>query len=41
MMEGRDPNFELLAFDFGFAFFFLFAGLLLLNKLGSRAAEKL
>ena len=41
MMEGTMPDFELMAFDFGYAIFLLFAGLLLLNKLGARAAEKL
>ncbi len=41
MMEGIMPDFTLLAFDFVYAIFLLFAGLLLLNKLGARAAEKL
>ncbi len=41
MMENISPDYELLAFDFGFAIFLLLAGLLLLNKLGARAAEKL
>jgi ABC-type polysaccharide/polyol phosphate export permease len=41
MMEGKGPDFELMAFDFGYAIFLLFAGLLLLNKLGAKAAEKL
>ena len=41
MMEGLSPDFKLLAFDFGYALFFLIIGLLLLNKLGARAAEKL
>lgn len=41
MMDGLPPDFELLAFDFGYAIFLLFVGLLLLNKLGARAAEKL
>ena len=35
------PDFKLLAFDFGYAIFFLIIGLLLLNKLGAGAAEKL
>jgi ABC-2 type transport system permease protein len=41
MMEKRQPDFHLLAFDFGMAIFILLIGLLLLNKLGSKAAEKL
>jgi len=41
MMENAYPDYNLLAFDFGFAIFVLFVGLLLLNKLGSRAAETL
>jgi len=41
MMEGISPDFELLAFDFGYAIFLLFVGLILLNKLGAKAAEKL
>lgn len=41
MMHGLPPDYELLAFDFGYAIFLLFLGLLLLNKLGSKAAEKL
>lgn len=41
MMLGLAPNFELLMFDFGYALLFLFIGLILLNKLGSKAAEKL
>lgn len=41
MMDGIDPDYQLLIFDFGYAFFLLLVGLLLLNKLGSRAAEKL
>lgn len=40
-LEGQNPDFELLIFDFGYAFFFLFIGLIFLNKLGARAAEKL
>ncbi|HWK02903.1 MAG TPA: ABC transporter permease [Puia sp.] len=41
MMEGLQPDFWLLGFDFGYAFIFLSIGLLFLNKLGSKAAEKL
>lgn len=41
LMEAKAPDFELMVFDFGYAFFLLFLGLILLNKLGSRAAEKL
>jgi ABC-type polysaccharide/polyol phosphate export permease len=41
MMESSRPHFKLLVFDFGYAFVILFAGLLLLNKLGAKAAEKL
>jgi ABC-type polysaccharide/polyol phosphate export permease len=41
MMEVKPPDFSLLAFDFAYAIFLLFIGLLLLNKLGARAAEKL
>lgn len=41
MMQGLQPDYELMIFDYGYAFLFLFIGLLLLNKLGSKAAEKL
>ncbi len=41
MMEAKMPDFDLLFFDFGYAIFLLFVGLLLLNKLGAKAAEKL
>ncbi len=41
MMEGKMPDFNLLGFDFGYAVFFLLVGIVLLNKLGARAAEKL
>jgi ABC-2 type transport system permease protein len=41
MMEAKAPDFELLAFDFGYALILLIFGLFLLNKLGSKAAEKL
>ncbi|HEX7905857.1 MAG TPA: ABC transporter permease [Chitinophagaceae bacterium] len=41
MMGKRPPDFELLIWDFGYAFFLLLVGLITLNKLGSKAAEKL
>jgi len=41
MMEGSPPAYGLLVFDFGYSIIILFAGLLLLNKLGAKAAEKL
>lgn len=41
MMEGKLPDFTLLLFDFGYAVVLLILGLFLLNKLGSKAAEKL
>lgn len=41
MMDGVQPDFKLLAFDCLYAAVVLTAGLLLLNKLGASAAEKL
>lgn len=41
MMYNRPPDMRLLFIDFSYAIFFLFAGLLLLDKLGNKAAEKL
>lgn len=41
IMEAKNPNYELLVFDLGYAIFFLLIGAILLNKLGARAAEKL
>lgn len=41
MMDGQQPDFRLLGFDFGYALIFLSIGLIFLNKLGSKAAEKL
>lgn len=41
LMQGLQPDFELFVFDFGYALLFLLIGLILLNKLGSKAAEKL
>lgn len=41
MMQRSQPDFKLLVFDMGYALLFLALGLLLLNKLGAKAAEKL
>jgi len=41
LMEGKNPDKELFVFDYGYAIFLLLVGILLLNKLGSKAAEKL
>jgi ABC-type polysaccharide/polyol phosphate export permease len=41
MMEQSQPDFRLMAFDFGYAAVLLLIGILFLNRLGSRAAEKL
>jgi len=41
MMEQTPPDFKLLGFDFLYALILLVVGLVFLNKLGSRAAEKL
>jgi ABC-2 type transport system permease protein len=41
MMEGLPPDYELLAFDLGYAVLLLLIGFILLNKLGSKASEKL
>jgi ABC-2 type transport system permease protein len=41
MLEGRNPDFQLLAFDFAYAVFLVMIGFIFLNKLGARAAEKL
>jgi ABC-2 type transport system permease protein len=40
-MDGTPPDLKLLVFDFGYAILLLLFGLFLLNKLGSKAAEKL
>lgn len=40
-MEGVNPNFKLLLWDFSYAVILLIIGTFLLNKLGSKAAEKL
>ena len=41
MMDGRGPDLHLLAWDFGYAVFLLLVGIIILNKLGPKAAEKL
>ncbi len=41
LMYNQPPDYQLLIFDFGYAFFLLLLGTMLLNKLGARAAEKL
>jgi ABC-2 type transport system permease protein len=41
MMQRSHPDFKLLTFDLVYAFLFLAIGLLFLNKLGAKAAEKL
>ena len=41
MMEHSKPDFHLLGFDYGYAIILLVIGLVFLNKLGSKAAEKL
>ncbi|MBC5992311.1 ABC transporter permease [Pontibacter cellulosilyticus] len=41
LMQGVNPNYELLWFDILYALILFFIGLILLNKLGSKAAEKL
>ncbi len=41
MMYQKKPEWELFFFDFGYAIFLLLLGILFLNKIGSRAAEKL
>jgi len=41
MMERSAPDFQLLGFDFGYAIFLLLLGIIFLNRLGSKAAEKL
>jgi ABC-type polysaccharide/polyol phosphate export permease len=40
-MEGTNPDFKLFLFDFAYAIALLMFGAFLLNKLGSKAAEKL
>lgn len=41
LMEQTYPDYQLLGWDFAYAIFLLLAGLIALNKLGSKAAEKL
>jgi ABC-type polysaccharide/polyol phosphate export permease len=41
MMEHMEPDFQLMGFDYAYAIFILLLGVILLNKLGSKAAEKL
>jgi ABC-type polysaccharide/polyol phosphate export permease len=41
MMDHQPPTYRLMAFDFTYAFIILIIGLILLNKLGAKAAEKL
>jgi ABC-2 type transport system permease protein len=41
MMEHLDPDFQLMGFDYAYAIFLLLVGLIFLNRLGSKAAEKL
>ena len=41
LMKQTFPDYELLVWDFAYAIFLLLAGLIALNKLGSKAAEKL
>lgn len=41
MMDNQAPDFELLVFDCGYALLLLLLGIILLNKLGSKASEKL
>jgi ABC-2 type transport system permease protein len=41
MMEGLAPDMELLIWDFGYAIFLILLGSITLNKLGSKASEKL
>ncbi len=40
MMYQKKPEWELFFFDFGYSIFLLLLGILFLNKIGSRAAEK-
>lgn len=41
LMQQTSPDYQLLVWDFVYAIFLLLAGLIALNKLGSKAAEKL
>jgi ABC-type polysaccharide/polyol phosphate export permease len=41
VLENQPPEWKLFVFDYGYAIFLLLLGLIFLNKLGSKAAEKL
>lgn len=41
MMDGTNPEMKLMVWDFAYALFLLIMGVILLNKLGAKAAEKL
>lgn len=41
MLYQKEPEWELFWFDYGYALFLLLLGMVLLNKVGARAAEKL
>lgn len=41
ILDNQPPDWQLFYFDFGYSIFFLLVGLILLNKLGKKAAEKL
>jgi ABC-2 type transport system permease protein len=41
MMEGKMPNMELFIWNWCYAILLLLIGIVILNKLGSKAAEKL
>lgn len=41
VLDNQPPELKLFVFDFGYAVFFLLLGVIFLNRLGSRAAEKL
>jgi len=41
MMEHSPPDFQLMGFDYGYAISILLLGIIFLNRLGARAAEKL
>jgi len=41
MMEHSEPDYQLMGFDYAYAIFLLLIGLIFLNRLGSKAAEKL
>jgi ABC-2 type transport system permease protein len=41
MMEAQQPDFRLMGWDFAMSIFFVVIGIIFLNKLGAKAAEKL